>query len=179
MNLPLGTLIGRCVYTASKPILNRCHTIAQSDCSNWANNSNFNSHFQNDFVPLNRSKQCTVSSSFSQTISLCLEGDQIQWARLLHTVSKRPEGLTQKAMRQNIKYDPEREKERNTMKKAACASVWSIGRIQHTYIHTKPSSLPSVWITLHSDQHSVDVEAQGKGSANPKAEILYRQICSE
>lgn len=79
-------------------------------------------------------------------------------------------------MRQNNKHNPERERERggDTYSKDS-----STGRIQHTYTHTKPSSLPSVWIMLHLDQHSVDAEAQGEGGPNPKAGILYRQMRSE
>lgn len=73
-------------------------------------------------------------------------------------------------------------RESDTINTAVCSSVWSGGRIQHTltvYKNTKPCSLHSAWITLRSDQHSVDAGAQREAGTNPTAVISYRQICSE
>lgn len=63
--------------------------------------------------------------------------------------------------------------------KEVCLSDCSTGRIQHTYTQTKPSSLASVWIMLHSDQHSVDAKAVEEGCSTPKDEILYVQNSSQ
>lgn len=70
------------------------------------------------------------------------------------------------------KKEPERQREKQIQQRKQCVLL----SVFNTQI---PSSLRSVRIMLYSDQHSGAAEAQGEVGKKPKAEILYRLICSQ